>query len=88
MADMEARMATVEFKVDEHGKRIDGLEQDCKTIHQSCADERVSLAEMKLLIQTSIAQTDKTTALLKWVVLVVVALVGAIAGVKIAIPDI
>ena len=88
MADLEARMATVEFKVDEHGRRIDGLESDTKLIHQNYTDQRLEFTKLQILIENSVAQNDKTMSLLKWVVIVAVAVIGAVVGVKIAIPSI
>ena len=84
--NLESRISTVEYKVDDQGRRIDGVENDLKCVKQDCTTEKVTLAELKVLIQTAMQDNKDTMKLLKWVVIVAIAVIGAVAGVKLVLP--
>jgi uncharacterized protein YeeX (DUF496 family) len=86
--ELESRVSKVESTVADHERRIADNEDDIECIQKDCITEKVSLAELKVLITQSISQNDKTMQLLKWVVLVAVAVIGGLTGIKFAIPGI
>lgn len=98
MADLEARISTVEYKVDEHGKRIEGIENDIKCVKTDCTDEKVTLGKLDekfdgLVTQlTLIASTNRESmGLIKWIVIVLATIIIALLsvfGVKVALPNI
>jgi hypothetical protein len=87
VADIEARMSTVEYKVDEHGKRIDDIEKDVECVRKDCTEEKVSMSRLELIINQSIDQNKSTMNLLKWVVIVALAVISAVTGIKFVIPS-
>lgn len=98
MADLEARISTVEYKVDTHGRRIDSIENDIKCVKEDCIDERVTLGKLDekfdgLVTQiTLIASSNKDSmALIKWVIVVLATIIIALLsvfGIKVALPNI
>jgi hypothetical protein len=87
VADIEARMSTVEYKVDEHGKRIDDIEKDVDCVKKDCTEEKVTMSRLELIINQSIEQNKGTMNLLKWVVIVALAVISAVTGIKFVIPS-
>lgn len=98
MADIEARMNTAEYRIDEHGKQITELHTDVNCIKNDCTNEKITNGKLDqkldgLLSQvTLIANTNKDSlALIKWIIIVlatiIIALLG-VFGVKVALPSI
>ncbi len=87
-AELETRVSKVESQVADHERRITENEEDIDCIKKDCTNEKVSLAELKVLLTQSITQNEKTMQLLKWVVLVAIAVIGGLTGIKFAIPGI
>lgn len=98
MADLESRISTVEYKVDEHGRRIVEVEDDIKCVKQDCTAEKIVLGKLDekfdgLVDQmTLLAATNKESmTLIKTIIIVlatiIVALLG-VFGIKVALPNI
>jgi predicted nucleic acid-binding Zn-ribbon protein len=86
MADMESRMNTVEHEVEDQAKRIASAETKISCIEKACAQEKVDFAGLKSKVEASLANHDSTMQLLKWVIIIAVTVIGALAGVKIVLP--
>jgi hypothetical protein len=88
MAEIEQRVNNCENCIKDHEKRIAGNEQDIKTIRQECSNEKANFAELKAKVETSLANHDATIALLKWVVIIALTVIAALAGIKMALPEV
>jgi hypothetical protein len=86
MAEIEQRVNDCEACIKDHEKRIAGTETDIKSIKQDCTEQKVSFAELKTKIETSLSNHDSTMILLKWVVIIALTVIAGLAGVKVALP--
>jgi hypothetical protein len=88
VAEIEQRVNDCENCIKDHERRITGTETDIKSIKQECSNEKINFAELKAKIETSLANHDSTMSLLKWVVIIALTVIAALAGVKVALPGI
>lgn len=87
MADMEARMAGVEHGVSELDRRVTNNESDIKCIKNEWVEYKLSMARIETLLTTNAQNHNDTLALLKWIVIIAMTVIAALAGIKIILPN-
>jgi t-SNARE complex subunit (syntaxin) len=81
MADLEARMSTIEHVVEEQGEAISDIKQDIKCIKEDCISEKVSNAEIKIQLASLINQNANSMKLVWRLFIAFLIFLAAVFGV-------